>query len=145
MNGVLGTWNLYAGVPQAIYVNNYDKVAMIAVSVLNRHNIDSRISIALSTSATTPTNAEYLEYEAIVGPKGVLERTGIAVSPGQYIVVESELAENNAVCWGVQPGTISVSPIIITTNNGVSPTWLTAATLPDLTSSGSTSIILTAS
>lgn len=143
-NGVLGTWNLYAGVPQAIYVNNYSKVAMVAVSILNRHNIESRISIALSTSATTPTNAEYLEYEAILAPKGVLERSGIAVSPGQYIVVESSLADSNAVCWGTQVGTISVSPIIITTNSAA-PTWLTAATLPDLTSSGSTSIILSAS
>jgi len=143
MNGILGTWNLYAGVPQAIYVCNNTDASVVSLNVCNQNNIDVKITVALSTSATAPTNNEYLEYETTLLGKGVLERSGIVVGPTQYLVVISNRPNVIGVCWGVEQGDAVVSPTVIVQNT-VSPTWSTAATLPDITTSGSSTITLTA-
>jgi hypothetical protein len=124
-SGVLGSRNLLSEVNQAVYVNNYSEVSAVTVSVCNKHHISSNVSIAVSTSATSPTNAEWLEYEAIVQGKGVLERSGIIITPGHYIVVKSSAPNVNAMVWGTELGTLSVSPVIITTNTvGPGPTFV---------------------
>ena len=141
--GILGTWNLYAGTPQAIYVNNNDSPSIVSFNICNRNRVDIRLSAALSTSATSPTNAEYLEYEAIVLGNGAFERSGIVVGPTQYLVIESSSANVTACCWGVEVGAVTTS-IVLTQNTGVAPTWVTSATLPDITTSGSSSITISA-
>ena len=145
MNGVLGSWDLYAGVPQAVYVNNNTDAAVIHLNVCNRNHIDILVSVSISDSSTTPTNDEYIEYETSVLGKGVLERTGIVVGSGQYLVVESNVTNVSSICWGIETGESVVSPTILTQNTGVAPAWVTSATLPDLTSSGTTSITILAS
>ena len=124
-SGVLGSRNLISEVNQAVYVNNYSDVSAVTVSVCNKHHINSNVSIAVSTSATSPSNAEWIEYEAIVQGNGVLERSGIIVTPGHYIVVRSSAPNVNAVVWGTEVGTLSGSPITITTNtSGPGPTFI---------------------
>ena len=145
MNGLLGSWNLYAGIPQAVYVNNNTDAAIINLNICNRNHIGILVSVAISISATSPTNAEYIEYEASVLGKGVLERSGIVLGPGQYLVVESDITNVSASCWGVETGENVVSPTVLTQNTGVAPAWVTSATLPDLTGSGTTSITISAS
>lgn len=144
MNGVLGSWNLYASVPQAIYVNNNTDASVLTINVCNRNNVDVRISIAISVSATTPLDGEYIEYETTILGKGILVRTGVVVSPGQYVIVDSSSMNVAAVCWGVETGSSSGSPVIIT-QNSISPTWSTSATLSDITSSEFITIPLRAS
>lgn len=124
-SGVLGSRNLISDVNQAVYVNNYSDVSAVTVSVCNKHYISTNVSIAVSTSATSPTNAEWLEYEAIVPGKGVLERSGIIVTPGHFIVVKSSAPNANAMVWGTEIGDISLSPVSITTNtSGAGPTFV---------------------
>lgn len=115
-SGVLGSRNLVSGVNQAVYVNNYSDIAAITLSVCNKHYTETNVSVAVSTSATSPSNAEWIEFETIVSGKGVLERSGILVTPGHYIVVKSNGANANAVAWGTEVGTLSLSPVVITTN-----------------------------
>jgi hypothetical protein len=145
MNGILGTWNIYSGIPQAIYVNNYSDAAMVSVNICNKNNREVKINLSISTSATSPGNGEYIEYETTILGKGVLTRTGIMVSPGQYIVVESSREYVNATCWGIETGAISGSPVALTQNSGAAPSWVTSASLSDLTSSSFVTITLEAS
>jgi hypothetical protein len=144
MNGLLGSWNLYAGIPQAVYVNNNTDAAIINLNICNRNHVSILVSVSISVSATSPINSEYIEYEASILVKGVLERTGIVIGPGQYLVVESDITNVSTSCWGVETGESVVSPTVLTQNTGVAPAWGTSATLPDLTS-GTTSIIISAS
>jgi len=124
-SGVLGSRNLISEVNQAVYVNNYSDISAITLSVCNKHYIETNISVAVSTSATSPSNSEWIEYETILTGKGVLERSGILVTPGQYIVVKSSGANVNVVAWGTELGTLSVTPTVITTNtSGSGPTFV---------------------
>ena len=124
MKGRLGAWDLLSGVNQAVYVNNYTDAAVVSVSICNRNHLATSICIANTTSETSPANAEWVEYDVEILGKGVLERTGIVVSPNHFLVVRSSLPNVNAVVWGVQLGTIIPVPVVIAQNTvGFGPTF----------------------
>jgi hypothetical protein len=124
MTGRLGAFNLYAGVPQAIYVCDKSIGTTLTVSICNRSNVDAQIRIALSTSATSPSSDEYLEYDAIVSAKGILERTGIVVGTGEYLVVQSSVDGVSAVTYGITQGEdATVTPV------STAPFWISGTNL----------------
>lgn len=128
MNGVLGTWELLTNVNQAIYFNNYDTASIVIVNLCNRGNRTANISIAISSSLSDPSNAEWIVFNQLLSPKDTFEKLGVAVSPGKYVVVRSSSSDVNAVCYGL---TNSNSPVSgIAQNLGLSPTWVTDTALP---------------
>ncbi len=130
LKGVFGTYNLVSGINQAVYVNNYSDIATVSVNVCNRNHDQAEISIAVGTSATSPANADWIEFETIIGGKATLERSGIVVTPGHFVVVKSSLSNINAVVWGAQLGTVSLTPVTITTNtSGEGPEFIGPTTI----------------
>ena len=75
-----------------------------SISLCNRGASTIQVRIAVSTSATTPGNGEYIEFDANITAKGVLERTGLIVGTAQYIVVRSFESNTSAVAWGIESG-----------------------------------------
>lgn len=124
-SGILGTWDISAGVIQAVYVNNYDGPSVTTINFTNRNAADVRMSIAISDSATAPSDAEWIEYNVLVGPNGVLLRTGVIVSTGKYILVQSNRGSVNCVVTGNTSGDQVETPITITQNTGTAPVWIT--------------------
>jgi hypothetical protein len=61
-----------------------------------------RLAVA---SASTPTNAEYLEYGVSLGANSVLERTGIVMQAGKLLVVYSSATSVNAIAYGIETST----------------------------------------
>lgn len=116
MNGVLGAQNLSAGIAQNIYVNNNSDVAMVTVNISNRNYASTKISIAISTLGHAGVTAgEWIEYDTEILGKATFVRSGIAVSPGQYLVVKSFESNVSAQCWGIETGSV-VSGITISAN-----------------------------
>ena len=56
------------------------------VSITNRGSGSTTVRLAI-TAGATPTNAEFIEYEATIPGYSVLERTGIVVPPSKRLVV----------------------------------------------------------
>lgn len=127
-NGVLGTRALLAGVPQAIYVCNNEQATVLTLNVVNKNTVPAKIRVSIGTSATNQGLAEFLEFETELLPKGVLERTGLIVSPNSYLIVKADVSNCNAVCYGVEVGN-SLYSNTIQTNTGVTPTWVTSDAL----------------
>lgn len=124
LSGVLGTWNLYAYINQAIYYNNDDAASAVTVSLCNKGGSDTLVSMAISASPTAPTSAEWFRFNDVVASKGVFEKTGILVPPGKYVVVKATTANVNAVIYGVRAGT-ALTTTTPSQNLGTPPAWVT--------------------
>jgi hypothetical protein len=131
MSGYLGSKEIFANLTQAIYVNDNTKASIVTVNLLNRNTVAARVSIAVSSSQTSPANYEWVEYNSSVDPTATLERSALIVNPGQYVVIRSDTSYISASCWGITSGTtVSVTPI--TTQLGSTPIWTTSTTLDDV-------------
>ena len=100
-SGILGRSNLSSGTNTAVYTVPADTFAVVSVSILNRSNNGAAIRLAVSDTST-PTAADWLEYDTTLDPKQVLERTGIVMQAGTVLVVYSSIANVNAVAFGIE-------------------------------------------
>lgn len=95
-SGILGQTNVTS---QSTWISVYTvpagKVATVNILVLNNNTGTGKMSVALSTQATTPTAAEYIENNLNIGGSEVLERGGLVLEAGRKIFVNSVTASPN--------------------------------------------------
>lgn len=138
MSGILGSANLYVNTPQTIYVCNKTGGAIVSLSVCNRNNKSVYINASISDTLNDPASDEWIEYGVELKGYGVLERSSLALSQGQQIIVTSSDDNVNAVVWGHTIGEeVLVTPI--TTND--EPPWNNA--IPTIYAGESTQVYLT--
>ena len=126
MNGLLGSYNLRQEVIQSVYVCDTLKGAVVSLNICNRNNTSALIYVAVTDALNTILPSEWVEYGTEIGPKGVLERSGIVIGAGQYLTVKSNTNNVTATCWGATTG--DTTPVTPVATNDV-PTWETNSTL----------------
>jgi len=102
--GVLGTADLTANVYAAVYRNLKDRSSAVTINVCNRSGATGRLDIAISTSSSTPSTSELLVSQSIFYGNEVIEKLGVLVPSGEYVLVRSTIANVSAVVYGVQTG-----------------------------------------
>lgn len=101
-SGILGTpADLAAGTYTTLYTVPVDTFAVASVSIVNRGNSALTVRLAVA-DASTPTNAEFIEYDSTIDPKGILERTGIVMQAGKLLVAYSSAVNCNAITFGIE-------------------------------------------
>lgn len=100
-SGRLGAADLSATTNTTIYTVPSGKYAALTISIANRNTLGAKIRLAISATAT-PGNSEWIEYDAVIPPNGVLERSGIVIGSGQYLVVYSDIANLSVVAYGIE-------------------------------------------
>ncbi len=103
--GILGQAALTAATNTTVYTVPATTFTVMAVSILNRGTTVASVRVALAASAT-PTNAEYIEYDAQIGPNGVLERTGIMMNAGKLLVVYANSSNISVTAFGIETSTV---------------------------------------
>jgi hypothetical protein len=102
--GLLGQAALAATTYTAVYTVPASTFTVLSVSVLNRGASTASVRVALADS-TTPTNAEFIEYDIPIGVSGVLERTGIMINAGKQLVVYASNSNVSVSCFGIETST----------------------------------------
>jgi hypothetical protein len=100
-SGILGTEDLAAGTLTTLYEVPAEIFTVASVNIVNRSNVAVGIRIAVAED-DTPTDAEWIEYDATLDPKAILERTGIVLDATKKIVVYSTAENVNAVAFGIE-------------------------------------------
>ena len=102
--GRLGVQAISAAQLTTVYTVPSGYYTVLNVSITNRNASAVKIRVAMSTAAT-PNIQEYLEYDTIIVPSGVFERTGLVLGPGLNIVVFSDTANLGCTVYGIETAT----------------------------------------
>ena len=104
--GILGTpTDLSADTDTTLYTVPSSTFAVVTVSICNRTNNAVAVRVGISTAAS-PSNAEWIEYDTHISARGVLERTGIVIEAGKRVVVRSNAISVNAMVFGIETSTV---------------------------------------
>lgn len=101
-SGILGQASVSLETNTTVYTVPASTLAVVNVNVVNRSSgFPSSVRVALASSAT-PADSEYIEYDAIIPPLGVLERTGIAIQSGKRVVVYASTPDCSVNVYGLE-------------------------------------------
>jgi len=101
-SGVYGKADLAATTWTEIVAAPTSGVKVASVSICNRSSSDDiTIRIAVTADVSSVSDSDYIEYDAVIPPAGVLERTGIVLSATNGLMVYSSAASVSALAFGV--------------------------------------------
>jgi len=100
--GRLSAKSLAAGTNTLIYTAPERSSGIKAtVNICNRNTVDATIRLALVPQYAGALDvADYIEYDVVLRPGGVIERTGIQMVIGQSIVGYSDISNVTFQMWG---------------------------------------------
>jgi hypothetical protein len=89
-SGVLGKAALTAATDTSVYTVPAGKVTTVNVNMVNL-GMDP-VTVRLSIGSAAPVAADYIEYEAVLPAKGVLERSGLVMTAAEVLVARASAA-----------------------------------------------------
>ena len=103
--GLLGQAALTAITNTSVYTVPTNTFTVFGVSVSNRGTPAVTIRMALA-ALSTPTNAEWIEYDVTLDANGVLERTGLMMNAGKQLVVYTSGSQVSVSVFGIETSTV---------------------------------------
>jgi hypothetical protein len=92
--------DLTADTNVSVYTVPAARRAVLSVSLCNRSTEYRRVRLALQNGALT--DSDYIEYDALLPPNGVLERTNIVLTATQVLMARADGDDVSCVVWGLE-------------------------------------------
>ena len=101
-SGILGQSAPSGSSNTTVYTVPSSILSVVNVMCINRSASNPvNVRIALSSSSSPSTN-EWIEYDVTVPPKGVVERTGMALQAGKRVVVYMSTSDSSVTVTGLE-------------------------------------------
>lgn len=100
-SGILGQVTPTATTNTTVYTVPASTHTVCNISIANRASTAATVRVALA-AASTPTNAEFIEYDTVIPGFGVLERTGVSLQAAKLIVVYGSTANLSVSVYGIE-------------------------------------------
>lgn len=91
----IGTYTKVYEVPSTV------AFATIGISIVNNGVVDSRVKIAISNN-DNPNVEDFIENTILKSEGGILERTGMMVSPGEKILITCDAGIIVSRVYGIE-------------------------------------------
>ena len=102
--GRLGVSAINATTLTTVYTVPTGQYTVLNVSLTNRNTSAITMRLAIASTAT-PNIQEYIEYDTVIVPLGVFERTGLVLNAGLNIVVYTSSANFGCTIYGIETST----------------------------------------
>jgi hypothetical protein len=102
--GRLGVSAINATTLTTVYTVPTGQYTVLNVSLTNRNTSAITMRLAIASTAT-PNIQEYIEYDTVIVPLGVFERTGLVLNAGLNIVVYTSAANVGCTIYGIETST----------------------------------------
>jgi hypothetical protein len=99
-SGTLGQASLAAATNTTVYTVAVTP-SVFNVSMNNTSGFPVAVNLAIAATST-PTAAEYLEFETVIPPNSVLERGGLVATAGKLVVAYATVAGVNVNVYGYE-------------------------------------------
>jgi hypothetical protein len=100
-SGTLAQSALTAATNTLVYTVPVGKVASININFTNRSIVSAWVRMAVSTS-TSPTTAEWILYDVMVGQYGTLEKTGLVMSASKQLICFADTGNISVNVYGYE-------------------------------------------
>jgi hypothetical protein len=87
-----------------VYTVPVGTYAIANVSITNRNQTSITLRLAMATTST-PNPEEFIEYETVIIPNGVFERTGLVMQGGLNIVARTNQSNVGVTVYGIETST----------------------------------------
>lgn len=99
-SGRLGGNDLAATTNTTVYTVPALKTASVTVRFCNRSSTAIALVRLAIAAAASPTAAEWLEYDAVLAPNGILECTGLVIEAARLVVAYASVANVTVQVYG---------------------------------------------
>jgi len=101
-SGILGQVSIaQTATNTTVYTVPASTFAVVTINVLNRSASTATARIAIAATAT-PSNAEFIEYDASISANGVLERTGVVLNATKNVVAYASTTAISVSVYGIE-------------------------------------------
>lgn len=101
-SGILGQSAPSATTNTVVYSVPTSTLSVVNINIVNRSTttpVDVRVALA---ATITPQNSEFIEYDATIPAKGVLERTGLAMNASTKVIVYASTGNCSVSVYGLE-------------------------------------------
>jgi len=101
-SGILGQVSIaQTATNTTVYTVPASTFAVVTINVLNRSASTATARIAIAATAT-PSNAEFIEYDASISANGDLERTGVVLNATKNVVAYASTTAISVAVYGIE-------------------------------------------
>lgn len=99
--GILGQANPTAGTNTIVYTVPAATFATFNISVVNTGASSAAVTLALAAS-TPPTASEFIEFQTVLPPGGVLERGGLVAEATKRVIANCSTSNCSVSVYGYE-------------------------------------------